>query len=634
MKTNLALLAALLVAAVSCSRVNPEDGNSESGLIPVTFNAQTEEVEVLSKASLQSNLAMHWNNGDRIKVFDGVSDALPPFLTTDEGPLASFSGSVSTKEGPFYALYPYQSDARMENGTIYATLPNIQYAVAGGIPSNAYIAVAKANSINEPLEFQCLTAFYKFTLNDSNAGNIESITFSGNYGDAISGGLKITFDENGIATDSFNDVFYTVTLVGQFEDGKDYMFAVREQYFEDGITISILYKDGTHRYISSQASPTVGGSRVPKQQNLILNIGALTASQMSTDTPEDNFTAYIHYYDLEVAGETYNKTEYGRATLLKSGSETIMNGNNIKDFGMFFIDSQSTGISVKSNTVRTISGNVGIIGRWPDKENLYQPTVYMKFDTGKIIMKDLTIDLSNQVNQSYYILNQSSNDMECLHIDNCKFKSVWCRIYHQDGQAMQGGLKSLRVVNSDFQIANHDSWTIQLFNFSSSTVLHACREIIFDNNLIYNPGTFRATDIIYTIDNTAQTGRTWVTTASYCNNTFYNCASVNCQFRWYQVESLKMNRNILWAPTDLAVNNFMILLRSEEQSSKNIEVNENIAYGLATANYWKLTHDNSTYKITEGNTLTKLASDPLATKDTENGIFTPVAAYKAYGAQR
>ena len=43
-----------------------------------------------------------------------------------------------------------------------------------------------------------------------------------------------------------------VDFYGKISNEVDYMFAIREQAFWNGLTLSILYKDGTRSYISSK----------------------------------------------------------------------------------------------------------------------------------------------------------------------------------------------------------------------------------------------------------------------------------------------------------------------------------------------------------------------------------------------
>jgi hypothetical protein len=119
MKTRHILVFLLLLAAGCAKEPQQENSNDNvAGHIPMVFRAETQEI---SKVLLSDRVTLNWQVDDKIKIFDGTSDNLAPFVSADSGPAVDFYGKVSDEEGPFYALYPYQNDARMEDGTIALT---------------------------------------------------------------------------------------------------------------------------------------------------------------------------------------------------------------------------------------------------------------------------------------------------------------------------------------------------------------------------------------------------------------------------------------------------------------------------------------------------------------------------------
>ena len=107
------LYAAATAVTVSCAEeIIPENtqnnNSSELNLIPMTFTAGAEDAD--TKIVLQDDRkTIHWESTDKIKVFDGKSNDLPAFTTTDSGLSADFSGGVADADaGTYYALYPYQ----------------------------------------------------------------------------------------------------------------------------------------------------------------------------------------------------------------------------------------------------------------------------------------------------------------------------------------------------------------------------------------------------------------------------------------------------------------------------------------------------------------------------------------------
>ena len=152
-KINFVLTAVAAIATVSCVKEIAVE-NTPVNLIPMTFTAGSDNVD--TKIALQEDqLTLHWENTDQIKVFDNSGTDLPAFTTTGSGASVDFTGQVASETGPFYALYPYQKDATFgldadkdNRPTIYAEVPTVQNAVAGNVPSNAFIAVAKSDDSN------------------------------------------------------------------------------------------------------------------------------------------------------------------------------------------------------------------------------------------------------------------------------------------------------------------------------------------------------------------------------------------------------------------------------------------------------------------------------------------------------
>ena len=457
MKTNLLLITVLLFA-ISCAK-EPSAENNQSGAdveyTSMTFKATAEDV---TKVLLQNDrVSLHWQASDRIKVFDGVSNDLPAFVPSGSGAQVDFYGQVVNSEGPFYALYPYQEgatfalDAANDNApTIYAEVPETQYAVAGSVPSNAFVAAA-ISSPDGTLRFKSMIDYIRFTLNDDHAADIESITLSGNDGESLSGPIKITFDNNGNPVDTYTETMSrTVTLVGNFISGEDYMFAIREQAFWNGLTLSILYKDGARRYISSDYRPLDGsGAHIPMTPNLVMNIGAINSSEMKTATPPDRYAAYLHGYNLEFAGETYNLAKNGLPTLIKApegGSVGITSQIKGEQSGVFFIDSSIGECTLTSHTV-VAGDHVALVGRYSDQTNAFTPRAYLELRGGKFVMYDLDIDLqnvkySNGTRIDYFLISGNTvvtdvtqgRHIDAIVIDSCKVRNMWKKliVQHKD----------------------------------------------------------------------------------------------------------------------------------------------------------------------------------------------------------
>ena len=198
-------------------------------------------------------------------------------------------------------------------------------------------------------------------------------------------------------------------------------------------------------------------------------------------------------------------------------------------------------------------------------------------------------------------------------------------------------IQSIKIVNSTIELTNSNS--TQLINFGACTALDAINEITFDNNIVYaSEGNANGQSVCQVFNynqSTAQAGSNWNAAVSICNNTFYNVPSSNGYIRFYQVGSMKINKNIFYSTqTSGSQSSYCFGTFSDSQSADVIDCTDNIAFGL-TGNWTiALTGGTPSTVIPDPNIVTKAESDPLAEKDTKNGIFTPTSSYASYGAQR
>ena len=113
------------------------------------------------------------------------------------------------------------------------------------------------------------------------------------------------------------------------------------------------------------------------------------------------------------------------------------------------------------------------------------------------------------------------------------------------------------------------------------------QEITFNNNILYS-ADLSVCQAFNWGNTTAQKENVWNTEVSFCNNTFYNTPSGNGHFKFYEVRSLKCEKNIYWANPEHTQASAMFILYSEAQSGSGITVIDNIAYGLADDKNWSL----------------------------------------------
>ena len=368
--------------------------------------------------------------------------------------------------------------------------------------------------------------------------------------------------------------------------------------------------------------------------------GEVVSAKNTTATPApatitDLYQAYLDGKEIEIAGVKYSKAVNGDPVLLKAtAAETDIRASLHQKSGVFFLDA-AEGASFLTSAIVDIKGSLVISGRHTDKPVVLIPDKFFKFVTGSIVLNNLTIDMirleNADGNDGYFINNSGTEDLSNMHFDRCTVKNIQKNVYTASTAGCKYGVKSIRIVNSVFELIVASN--VQMFNIYNCSVLDKFEEITFDNNIVCNKDAKAVCQIFNWGQNTAQTGTVWNTTVSFCNNTLYNTPSANGHFKFYQVASLKMNRNLLWADPANTNATAMMILYSENQTGTGIDTSDNIAYGLADGKNWSIAHSSSKFKP-EKNTLSKLEGSPLATADFTSYTFTPTAEYASYGAQR
>ena len=350
----------------------------------------------------------------------------------------------------------------------------------------------------------------------------------------------------------------------------------------------------------------------------------------------DLYQAYVDGKEIEIAGVKYSKTANGDATLLTATeAETDITTEINKKSGVYFLDAEE-GASFKTSGVIGIeNGELVLIGRHTNKEVTLKPSFFFKMVVGGFAMKNVTLDMTLldnvEKNTGYFLNNSGTEDLTKVHFDGCTVKNIKRSVYTASTNGCAYAVKSFNIVNSNFEIVV-DANT-QLFNIYNCSVLDKIEEIVFNNNIVCNQSAAAVCQVFNWGDKTAQSGTTWNAKISFCNNTLYNAPSANGHFKFYQVGSLKMNKNLLWADPTNPNACAMMIIYSEGQTGDNIDTSDNVAYGLIDGKNWDIAHSNSKYKP-ESNRLTKLAESPIATVDFTTYTFTPIAEYAGYGAQR
>ena len=153
---------AMLMAMASCSSSDDEvaEIKEESKLVPMTFTA-TQESNVGTRAVLNIDNKVGWQENDEISIFDGLGNQR--FTLTGEVTEGIFSGEASSTAESFTAVYPYNENAQLRESNVSGIeLPAIQTATLGSFDPKAALMMAYTEDKSQ-LNFKNAVSLVKVT---------------------------------------------------------------------------------------------------------------------------------------------------------------------------------------------------------------------------------------------------------------------------------------------------------------------------------------------------------------------------------------------------------------------------------------------------------------------------------------
>lgn len=240
------------IAAVSCSKANEYSvvsENSGQGEFSASLETNGSSLETSgTRTTLSEGQNVLWAENDAINVFAG-SDVKRYALATESAGSANgtFRGDPVSAD-VYYALYPYQAGASIDQGVISFEIPAKQDAVAGSFDGKAAAAVAK--SATSSLAFKNVGSLLEFEITRD---DITSVTLSSTCHEPLAGKVKVAFDGNGFpvvseVTEPEDTItialpsgvkyfakgkYYAVVLPGTFEKSFTATFTSLEDYSFD-----------------------------------------------------------------------------------------------------------------------------------------------------------------------------------------------------------------------------------------------------------------------------------------------------------------------------------------------------------------------------------------------------------------
>lgn len=266
MKTSkvLTYLAGIVLLA-SCSEEFDFMGNENPTPKGTVFHAFTDnEEDTRTQLAENDGQQVNWSAEESITVFD-ADGANHKFVSSNSESAPSVDFTLNDSTTPisepepgeyYYALYPYDLNATIENGIIHTSYPaSFEITKYGSFCDNMNLAVARSSSYS--LSFKNILAWLRVGFTGDEV--VTKIVFKGNNGEKLAGnvsidvaGLTATVEEEGSSEQ--------LVLTGQFmaseskDNGRYYYIPLLSLSFEKGITITFYKDDGTtYTYVNSSS---------------------------------------------------------------------------------------------------------------------------------------------------------------------------------------------------------------------------------------------------------------------------------------------------------------------------------------------------------------------------------------------
>lgn len=609
----------------------------EVKLVPMTFTAtySYDGVDEEETKTVLNGFKIEWKAGDKIAVYDDVDSSVAhEFTAESDGETTTFTGSVAARAAKFFAVYPYsaaegcsstpftESEKDFE-GFLNVRIPNVQRPVAGTFDPSAAVLVAYTAESANALNFKVPFALVKFTVDYD---DVYSVSFSSEK--RMTGSLKTKMRANGsIGTnDGDNDKYTTLTI----KNADNSPLTRGETYYA-----VMRYRTGDNSYTSFTATlgntacgyaERVASKVIPLAIATVNNLGNFTGMTFTTN----RYKGYMDGLDVTISGNVYNKAADGDAVELRTDQ-------NISDSRITAKVHFLVGGGSYTASGLTVNKDVVIAGENPAERATiapYSTGSQWKLQSGSLTMSDVVFNMSTLTSSAIFSNSGATADLGRLAMDNCAIaaeggaKYLWAP--SDKGYAIEeiylngclfrtsGTLVALIYVSSDHTAPNH----FEKFEFTNNVVYSST-----GSNVILQ-------EFVFTGKGTT-TG--WNTDVIINNNLFYN-AVASGMFRSYDMKSVEISRNVLFAAdgTDPGSNAkiFALSVTNSGTYAASAVSEYNFVYGtLATGRSWALADK----ALRDGTSLTNPTSCPAspidAATNTATGTFVLTDDYDEYGPQ-
>lgn len=325
-------LTLLLGVVAGCGEMPPveADGSLVTASISATEPGSRADFDLTTYCQL-------WRNGDQISVFDLSGNSIFDLVTGAGTTGGTFHSDYNLeKNGPYYALYPYNPLSSLENGTIRTIYPDtLRYDAASGCALGANLMAAVSNGAN--FTFYNAATFIQLTMTGEDI--IEGITISAKDGRAVAGAATLSFADNRVTavtidsdgarsifvdfgqglTLSATPVTVVIAVPPVFENGFTLDFSTRSgrvatKQSSDATILNTLLQMPAFQYTGiSYATLTAGTTFNPAIKNLA---NATSNATTSTNNSSIRQVTFVTGADLSKISGGVDVSEAGDGSIL------------------------------------------------------------------------------------------------------------------------------------------------------------------------------------------------------------------------------------------------------------------------------------------------------------------------------
>lgn len=248
-------LAASVSLFFSCEQedLSPIEKEEQPQDLHLTINATWGDAPTTKTALQSDGVSVWWSPGDEVNVFyQGMAGKFTA-LNSEESETAVLDGTLSEQTGvtasqptECWAIYPYNEDNSFDGTDVYLTVPYVQTAKAGSFETGLFPAIARSNTLD--MSFYNVCGGVCFTVSNP---SITSVVFKSCNGEALTGKVRVGFDENGLPVvkellNGREELTINASNNRPFVPGERYYVAMLPKTLRGGLTVTCYCSGGVY----------------------------------------------------------------------------------------------------------------------------------------------------------------------------------------------------------------------------------------------------------------------------------------------------------------------------------------------------------------------------------------------------